>query len=76
MERMGFVHKTVNHSKKFQDLETNVHTNIIEGMWNRIKIGIKIGNPPRNRNKDSISGYLIEFIYGEGRMKIIFWEFY
>jgi hypothetical protein len=59
LKRLGFIHKTVNHSKNFKDPETGVHTNTIEGTWN----GIKLGIPPRNRNKDSVSGHLIEFVW-------------
>ena len=53
------IHRTVNHSENFIDPETGAHTNTIEGLWNGIKIGIS----PRNRNKNTITNHLLEFIW-------------
>ena len=53
------IHRTVNHSENFIDPETGAHTNTIEGLWNGIKIRIS----PRNRNKNTITNHLLEFIW-------------
>ncbi|CAG8449957.1 14221_t:CDS:2, partial [Dentiscutata erythropus] len=39
--------------------DTGVHTNTVEEMWN----GINIRIPARNRTKDKIQSYLLEFIW-------------
>ena len=49
----------MNHSLYFVDPETGVHTNTIEGNWT----GVKMMTPPRNRTKDKIETYLLEFIW-------------
>src|SRR5438132_4373931 len=58
-QELNMIHRTVNHSENFIDPDTGVHTNTIEGLWN----GIKIQIPPRNRNKDTITNHLFEFIW-------------
>lgn len=52
-------HRTVNHSHHFVDPETGVHTNIIEGTWH----GIKVGIPERVRCEGKIENYISEFIW-------------
>jgi transposase-like protein len=52
-------HHTVNHSVNFVDPETLVHTNMIEGTWN----GLKIGIPSRNYKKERVGNHISEFIW-------------
>lgn len=60
---LGMDHMTVNHSKHFKDPvkdpETGVDTNIIEGMWN----GIKLQLSPRNYSKDQVEGCIDEVLW-------------
>ncbi|CAG8589505.1 6211_t:CDS:2 [Ambispora leptoticha] len=56
---LGNQHGNVNHSKYFKDPETGIHTNTIEGNWN----GLKILIPARNRNKERIEPYLLEYVW-------------
>lgn len=57
--KLGFQHETVNHSRFFKDPITGVHTNMIEGTWN----GIKVGIPARNRTRSDFDEHLWEFIW-------------
>ncbi|CAG8447381.1 9219_t:CDS:2 [Scutellospora calospora] len=59
IENLGVTHKSVNYSKNFTDPITGVHTNMIEGLWNGIKLQIAL----RNRNKNLIKDHLLEFIW-------------
>lgn len=59
IEKLNMTHSTVNHSQNFVDPNTGTHTNMIEGLWN----GLKLRIPPRNRNKDTIEDHLFEFIW-------------
>ena len=54
-----YFHFTVNHSKNFKNLETQYHTNRIEGTWS----GIKNKIPNRNKTNEFISYKLLEFIW-------------
>ena len=49
--RLGLEHKTVNHSLHFKDPKTGVHTNSIEGTWNKVKMNIA----PRSYSKAIIN---------------------
>lgn len=57
INKLGYKHGTVNHSKYFKDPITKVHTNNIESLWNAVKQGI----PIRNRNKKYIYLHLKEY---------------
>jgi transposase-like protein len=59
VSELGFRHRKVNHSKNRIERGTGVHTNNIEGLW----AGIKLNISSRNRNKEIIKKYLLEFIY-------------
>ena len=59
LEDMGFIRRTVNHSRFFCDPTTSVHTNTEEGTNYSVKTFI----PPRNRNSDSIDDHLSSFIW-------------
>ena len=54
----GIEHRTVNHAANFFNPEDGTHTNTIEGMWNGIKLNISL----RNRNRDRIDDFLMEYI--------------
>lgn len=54
VQKNGYQHNTVNHSKFFKDPQTLIHTNTIEGNWN----GIKQQVPPRCRTIKKIQMYL------------------
>lgn len=59
IEEYNLTHKTVNHSLYFKDPETGVHTNTIEGTW----AGLKASIPVRNRNKNTVEGDILSFIW-------------
>jgi hypothetical protein len=56
---LGYEHFTVNHSENFVDPDTGVHTNMIEGFWN----GLKLRIAPRNRTMNCIDNHLFECIW-------------
>lgn len=58
LSKLGFIHKTVNHSKNFKDPITQVHTNTIEGNWCALKQGIS----PRCRTEKNIALYCYRFM--------------
>lgn len=58
LEKIGFVHEKVNHSKWFVDESSGVHTNSIEGTWS----GVKRNIPYRARTKDLINPYLVRYM--------------
>ena len=57
----GYNHLTVNHSLHFKDPDTGVHTNTIEGAWQKAKHGVHM---PRFGVKNShLNGYLATYIW-------------
>ena len=58
LEKNGFEHATVNHSKEFVNKEGN-HTNKIEGQWRHMKASM----PRFGVRKHMYSGYLAEFLW-------------
>lgn len=59
LEKEGYRHMTVNHSKNFKDPETGAHTNSIEGTWQKIKHGVHF--PQFGIKKGFLGGYLAEY---------------
>ena len=55
---MDYLHKTVNHSIQYKAPD-GTHTNTIEGTW----FGLKRMIPNRNRTKDFVDGFTLEFIW-------------
>ncbi|MCA9750458.1 MAG: transposase, partial [Romboutsia sp.] len=53
-----FIHKIVNHSISFVDIETGVHKNMIEGT----QVAVKAQTPVRGRTNERISFYLLRFM--------------
>jgi ISXO2-like transposase domain len=58
LEKVGYKHYVVNHSKHFKDPETGIHTNTIEGNWS----GLKVKVPKRYRTKELIHFYLLSYM--------------
>jgi transposase-like protein len=59
LESHGYVHYTVNHSENFKDPVTGVHTNSIEGTWQKIKRGLTF--PRFGVKAQHLGSYLGEF---------------
>ena len=57
----GYTHLTVNHSLNFKDPETGVHTNGVEGMWQKIKHDPHI--PKFGMRDGMLQGYLCVFMW-------------
>jgi transposase-like protein len=57
LNKIGYKHKTVNHSKHFVDPITKVHTQTIEGTWS----GLKRSLIPKYRNKKEIMLHIKEY---------------
>jgi hypothetical protein len=55
----GYTHHTVNHSRNFKDPVTGVHTNSIEGTWQKIKHGATF--PKFGVKGQHLGSYLAEF---------------
>jgi hypothetical protein len=55
---LGFIHRTVNHSKHFKDPISGVNTNTVEGTNSGLKMHIR----PRNRTQ-GVDSYLTEIIW-------------
>ena len=55
-------HGTVNHSIKFVNSVTGVHTQNIESYWNRVKTKIK---RMRGCHEHQLASYLDEYMYRE-----------
>lgn len=60
LSQLGYVHKTVNHSKHFVDPESGVHTQNIESQWNVLKTRIKRMKGVR---RVDLPQYLKEFMW-------------
>lgn len=58
-ERLGFEHKTVNHSIEFKNSADGTCTNTVEGTNNGLKTKIM----PRNRVQEGINEHLMEFVW-------------
>ncbi|XP_028394432.1 uncharacterized protein LOC114527774 [Dendronephthya gigantea] len=58
LEKHGYVHATVNHSKEFVN-DDGDHTNRIEGHWRQMKVAL----PTHGRRKHHYSSYLAEFVW-------------
>lgn len=56
LDKHGYFHKTVNHSKEFVN-EEGYDTNKIEGHWRQLKVKL----PTHGRKKEHYSSYLAEF---------------
>jgi transposase-like protein len=59
LNSLGYEHYTVNHSENFKDPVTGVHTNSIEGTWQKIKHGVTF--PRFGVRKEHLASYLAEY---------------
>lgn len=59
LDKIGFVHLKVNHSRNFVDPETGAHTNTIESIWQAVKRSF----PTSGRRKHYYLGYLSRFMF-------------
>jgi transposase-like protein len=59
LDRMGYRHLTVNHSKCFKDPISGAHTNSVEGMWNLVRKSL----PKFGTTKDMYASYMVEYMY-------------
>ena len=50
LSKIGYIHRTVNHSKTFKNRVTNVHTNGIESFWSRLKAMYRAKKGVRDRD--------------------------
>lgn len=73
LDKNGFIHKTVNHSKEFVNSEGE-HTNRIEGHWRQAKSKL----PAFGVRKHLFSSYLAEFIWRykhkDDDLFVVFWH--
>ena len=68
LEKYGYKHKTVNHSKEFVNEEGD-NTNKIEGHWRQLKASL----PTHGRRKYHYSTYLGKFIWRYIHKEDLFW---
>ena len=59
LERYGYIHETVNHSRHFRDPVTGAHTNTIEATWGAVKRSL----PRYGTSKDLYATYFVEYIW-------------
>ncbi|KAJ1518788.1 hypothetical protein ONE63_011601 [Megalurothrips usitatus] len=62
LNKEGYIHRTVNHSKNFKDPRTGVCTNLIEGHWNKLKRYCRTKNV---MNSKFFFEYVDEFMWSE-----------
>jgi transposase-like protein len=71
LNKYGYIHETVNHSKEFVN-EEGSHTNKIEGHWRQMKSSL----PTHGRRKYHYSSYLAEFMWKYSHKgDDLFWAF-
>lgn len=58
LDSLGYVHKTVNHSKEFVDSETGACTNTIESTWHALKLSL----PRSGTQKRLYDSYFEEYV--------------
>ena len=63
LDQIGYDHGTVNHTLHFVDPVTGIHTNGVEGMWQKSKSKFKSMYGPTNR--EMIPDYLAEFMWSQ-----------
>ena len=63
LDQIGYDHGTVNHTLHFVDPVTGVHTNGVEGMWQKSKSKFKSMYGATNR--DMIPDYLAELMWSQ-----------
>ena len=61
LNQLGYQHRTVNHTLHFVDPQTSVHTNHVEGMWQKAKAKFK--SQMGSTNREMIPDYLSEFMW-------------
>ncbi|XP_054155892.1 uncharacterized protein LOC128954341 [Oppia nitens] len=59
LEKYGYKHLTVNHSKHFKDPVTGAHTNTIEGSWKWMKYKLTT----RGYRRDQLAMHLCEYLW-------------
>lgn len=59
LEKMGYIHNTVNHSENFVDPTTGAHTQTIERSWREVRCAV----PKYGKRKAHYAGYLAEYIF-------------
>ena len=59
INKLGYTHVTVNHSKEFKNKATGACTNRIESEWRHAKVSL----PPYGVHKGLHAGYLSEFMW-------------
>ena len=61
LRECDFIHMKVNHSLHFIDPDTGVHTNTIEGAWQKAKHGVHM--PTFGTKNSHLAGYLAVYIW-------------
>ena len=63
LDRHGYNHFDVNHSRNFVDPVTGAHTNMVEGMWFHTKRNVKRGHGNVRTDSNSLSIALYEYMW-------------
>jgi len=58
LEKEGYTHLTVNHSKEFKNPETGACTNLVESTWHAVKKSL----PKSGTQKQLYDSYLVEYV--------------